>query len=409
MRDYRLTHLRDEVLLHDLAGLIVQDRAITATLLAHIAEVDARKLYAPAGFASMFAYCVGELRLSEDAAAKRIQAARAARRFPLLLETVAEGRLHLSGICLLAPHLTEENAAELIAAATHRRKVEIEEMLLPRTTVIGGTSCQGQESLPALPQHAPGHVECDDSAHAPGHVVDPPTPVSLAPARVTLQFTISKDTLEKLRYATALLSHAIPSGDAAQVLDRALDVLITKLETRKAGSARASTHRRCTPGSARPVAAPLTRRPHIPAAVRRAVWERDQGRCTFVGAGDHRCASRRFLEFDHVVPVARGGRAGVEGLRLHCRTHNQYEAERAFGVDFMSRKRVEAEQARAEARERERGDRARADARDLQACLTRLGCRALEARRAAAFSAALPDKSFEERLRTALQSLARTH
>jgi hypothetical protein len=112
MRDYRLTHLRDEVLLHDLAGLIVQDRAITATLLAHIAEVDARNLYAPAGFASMFAYCVGELRLSEDAAAKRIQAARAARRFPLLLETVAEGRLHLSGICLLAPHLTEENAAE---------------------------------------------------------------------------------------------------------------------------------------------------------------------------------------------------------------------------------------------------------------------------------------------------------
>ena len=129
MRSYSLTHLSDAVLLRDLATLIAHDRVTAAAVLAHIAEVDARRLYAAAGYPSMHAYCVGELRLSEDAASKRIQAARAARQFPLLFDALAEGRLHLAAVCLLAPHLTAENAERLVEAATHRRKAEIEEML----------------------------------------------------------------------------------------------------------------------------------------------------------------------------------------------------------------------------------------------------------------------------------------
>ncbi|HET9253069.1 MAG TPA: HNH endonuclease, partial [Candidatus Eisenbacteria bacterium] len=108
MRDYSLTHLRDDVLLRDLAALIVEERGTMAVVLAHLAEVDARKLFAPLGYSSMFAYCVEELKLTEDAAYKRIQAARAARQFPILFTELAEGRLHLTAVCLLAPHLTEE-------------------------------------------------------------------------------------------------------------------------------------------------------------------------------------------------------------------------------------------------------------------------------------------------------------
>ena len=73
--------------------------------------------------------------------------------------------------------------------------------------------------------------------------------------------------------------------------------------------------------------------------MKRTVWERDGGRCTFVGESGHRCESRTRLEFDHVEPVATGGHATVKGLRLRCRAHNQYEAERAFGRDFMNAKR----------------------------------------------------------------------
>ena len=68
MPRYSLVHLADHVLVSELAAIVARDRETTATLLAHLAEVDARKLYLPAAYPSMFAYCVGELRLSEDAA-----------------------------------------------------------------------------------------------------------------------------------------------------------------------------------------------------------------------------------------------------------------------------------------------------------------------------------------------------
>src|SRR5215216_371922 len=115
---YELSHLADEKLLCDLESLMARDRAGTAMLLAHIAEVDARRLYAPAGHPSMFAYCVDARHLSEDAAYRRIRAARAARQFPALFTAIEDGRLHLAGTCLLAPHLAAENLDELIEAAT---------------------------------------------------------------------------------------------------------------------------------------------------------------------------------------------------------------------------------------------------------------------------------------------------
>ncbi|MEO5618344.1 MAG: hypothetical protein ABIS67_11270, partial [Candidatus Eisenbacteria bacterium] len=95
MKSYSLSHLSNQVLLRSLAALVAQNRATTADLLAHIAEVDARKLYLPAAYPSMFAYCVGELRLSEDSAFKRIRVARKARQFPAIFEAIADGRLHL--------------------------------------------------------------------------------------------------------------------------------------------------------------------------------------------------------------------------------------------------------------------------------------------------------------------------
>src|SRR5512134_3619243 len=106
MSMYRLSHLSDGVLLRDLAVHVAQSRANIAIVMAHVAEVDARRLYRPAGHPSMFSYAVHELRLSEDAALKRIQAARAARQFPAIFDAVADGRLHLSAVTLLAPHLT---------------------------------------------------------------------------------------------------------------------------------------------------------------------------------------------------------------------------------------------------------------------------------------------------------------
>jgi hypothetical protein len=132
MSTHSHTHHSDGAPLRDLAALVAQDRATTAMLLAHIAEVDARKLYLSAAYPSMFAYCVHELRLSEDAAYERIQAARVARQFPVLFEAVADGRLHLTAVGLLAPYLTRENVGDLLTEAAHRTTIEIEELLARR-------------------------------------------------------------------------------------------------------------------------------------------------------------------------------------------------------------------------------------------------------------------------------------
>jgi 5-methylcytosine-specific restriction endonuclease McrA len=387
MDSYALSHLSDAVLLRSLADLLDHYRRATAMVLAHIAEVDARQLFRGSGCGSMHAYCVDKLHLSDDAAYKRIQAARAARQFPALFEAVAAGRLHLTAVCLLAPHLTPGNAEELIEAATHRRKAEIEAWLARRFEVVrdAGPVRPMIRAIPGAVQLAPAQVDedqlqltavderftfpltqvdvnggvgvSDDGEAHGGSELVPAQVRGSVPERYLIRLAISKSTHDKLRRAQALLSYAVPAGDVAQVLDRALDALIADVEKKRFGAKkrdpRPSGAIRPIPDQHRPKSQTANQAPprragvnrYIPAPIRRAVWERDGAQCTFVAATGCRCETRHFLEFDHVKPIAKGGKATVDGLRLRCQAHNQYEAERAFGAEFMRRKRDKARSA----------------------------------------------------------------
>jgi 5-methylcytosine-specific restriction endonuclease McrA len=342
-------------------------------LLAHIAEVDDRGLYRPAGYPSMFAYCVGELRFSEDASYKRIRAARAGRKFSVLFTALADGRLHLTALSLLAPHFTLENVNGLIEAGTHRTKSDLEELIAGRFGVPGSPISQrpmirAVAPAPSMPNTQFMTIDGDSSAGdlaapdaQPAVTPEPSDPQNygqLVPEPVEgtqvqspsqncpvflVRLTVPKSTRDKLHYAQSLLSHAVPVGDLAQVFDRALDALISQLELRRLGASTRELrgHEEHAPAPGVGAVSDRVSR-YVPAAVRRAVWERDKGRCTFVSMTGGRCRDRRFMEFDHVVPVARGGKATVANLRLRCSAHNQYEAERAFGGDFMRRKRLES-------------------------------------------------------------------
>ena len=361
MKCYSLRHLSDQTLVNGLATRVTSDCTNTAEILAYLAEVDARKLYLPAGYDSMYAYCVGYFHMSEDVAYKRIKTARAAHRFPAIFEAVAQGRLHLSAVVMLGPHLTEETATELLPAATHKTKAEIEQLLAERfprpdllawvepivpTPLVRSTTQQApgpvEQPVPSSPspvqveeQQAPGPAE---APVAPPLTSERPRVKPLAPQRFAVQFTMGQSVHDKLKYVQELLGHQVPSGDLAQIFERALDALIPQLEQRKfAGTAKPRTSRRSTSGR------------HIPARVRRAVWKRDGGQCTFVSETGHRCEARKPLEFDHIHEVARGGEATVAGIRLRCRAHNQYQAECTFGSEFMRHKRIAAAEARAAA------------------------------------------------------------
>ena len=386
MSRYSLTHLTDSTLLRDLATLVSQERSATALLVAHLAEVDARRLYAPAGYPSLFEWSVAELHLSEDAAYKRIRVARTARQFPAIYDLLASGRLHLTAVMVLTPYLTERNADDLLVAAAHQSKAQIEQLLaerFPQPDLPAAIEAVASPMSPA--QLAPEPVKFSPAEQA-APASEPRSRVApLAPQRFAVQFTMDQEAHDDLLYAQALLGHTVPCGDPAQVIARALKTLIAHLERRK--FAKTDRPRRCQAGdSAR----------HVPAEVKRAVWQRDAGRCTFAGVSGHRCEARARLEYDHVEPVAQGGRATVQGLRLRCRAHNQYAAEQAFGRDFMRTKR-------------ETGGKPPLPehAAEVIPWLRQLGMRVDEARRWAECCTDMAEASLEERLRHALRCSAR--
>jgi len=329
--------LSDQDLLARTLRLAADERQATALLIAHLAELDARRLHLAEGYSSLFSYCTQVLRLSEHAAYGRIEAARAARRFPLVLEMLSEGSVTLTTVGLLAPHLTTENHRDLLDRARHQSKRAVEELIAgicPQPAVPAVV-----RRLPAgRPPASPSPALADGAdAGAPGPVTATPpvaspspgrpaTVAQLAPARYKVQFTASAETYEKLRLAQDLLRHQIPDGDLDQILSRALTALLEALARQKF----AATDR---PRRGQPTA-PGAR--HIPAEVKRAVWLRDGGRCAFLGPSGRRCTATGFLEFHHVQPHAVGGESTIDNIQLRCRAHNAYEAELSFGPSTLA-------------------------------------------------------------------------
>ena len=179
--------------------------------------------------------------------------------------------------------------------------------------------------------------------------------------RTRLELMLDEDALEQLRRAQDLMGHQVPSGDPSEIFKRALALLVQHLEQRKYAA---------TESPRLPRASKNPR--HIPAHVKRAVRERDRDQCTFVSDTGHRCEETRLLEFDHDREVARGGETTVANVRLRCRAHNQFTAERTYGEGFMQGKRVlakakaAARRGRRAAREREDSMRAAAKERALE-------------------------------------------
>ena len=325
-------HLSDSDLLAETQHLVRDEQQLIARLLALLGEVDARRLYLGQSCSSLFTYCTQILHLSEHAAYHRMEAARIARQFPVILDMVADGALTLTNIRLLAPRLTRDNHLELLKAARHKSKLEVQLQIaalaprpaerallrkLPTPTRVE-TAEPVPSSAPTLPKEA--HPAAAAIVSAPR-----PTIAPLAPDRYLLKITVSDVTKAKLRRAQDLIRHAVPNGDPAVIIDRALTVLVEQLERTKIAA---------TPCPRRAGGPPKTiRSRRVPAAVRRAVWHRDGGRCAFVGANG-RCTETGCLEFHHLRPFADGGSTTVDNLQLRCRAHNAHEAELYFGPEL---------------------------------------------------------------------------
>ncbi len=339
---FGLCSTSNQALLEGLSKLTARGAGLEADLLVHLGEVDARGLALESGFRSLFSYCVEVLHFSESVAFHRITAARAVRRFPQILERIRSGEIHLSGLRLLAPQMTEANCVELLDLARHQSKRAIEQRLADRApkpdakAVLRRLPERASTSKPlVLDSPAPATAVASTLTAAPTLSSAPiavrarPSAEPLGGSRYKVQFTAGPETHAKLGEAQALLRHQIPDGDLGQIFERALDALLRDLRRVKFGE----TQRPCAQRAES--SGPASR--HIPAAIRRAVAERDGECCTFVASDGRHCGTRDALEFHHLVPFARSHRHRLDDITLRCQAHNSYAATQDFGAEHMAR------------------------------------------------------------------------
>ncbi len=350
-----LASLSNEQLLAQLPLLCSKERRATAEVIVYLAEVERRKLYLREACASLYSFCVERLGYSEQAALKRMRVARLYLAFPQVLEELKSGAIHLTGLFLLSGHLTGENAQSLLAEARGKTRRELELELarwfprpdvLPTVTPIGVDSARpgvgGNVTYPGIGKADaagavlgfayPGTGNSERQATARSEARGRVQPLSARSYRV--EFTASAELHAKLEHAQNLLSHAVPPGALAELFERALDELID-LETKRRQGVLSEKPRKRRPlkeGSR-----------HVPVAVAREVWDRDEYQCTFVDKQGRRCSEKRYVTVEHLDPHARGGPPSVENLCLLCAPHNQDSAQRAFGAAHIERKQREGQ------------------------------------------------------------------
>lgn len=422
MHRFSRTHLTPEVALRNLEAIDLEEKARIAEGLALIAVIDERRDYSDAGYSCMRSYCMDRLHMSEDRASRRIHVARAALCYTDLFECIADGRLTVTTASVLVPHLKPEFAPQQMAAAAYKSRHEIQRLVMARPWALAAAAAPAPTDVSEL--------EHDSGSGPPAHEVTlsdlcpPPFEPSatdsgsqrppgarrgrimpLPTGDYEVRMSITEPEHEVLREAVALLGHAVPTGDPAEIYANAMKVYLAHLKKQRFG---------VKPGSA--VTARVPRGRGIPKQLRRFVWERDGGCCTFVGTGGHRCAETLRVEIDHIIPVAEGGLTTPDNPRVLCETHNRREAERVLGKERVARARELAQRERAQAKAAAKAAKVRVETRDpvrqrryddVYGGLRGLDFTVAEARRGAAMADAMTEESDEAVFKAVLIALTR--
>jgi len=334
-----------------LADLFQRERIAMADFILALADFDRARLWLAIGYSSLFHFLHRELGMSKGAAFYRKTAAELVQRFPEVIEPLRDGRLCITTVIELAKVITAENRHEVLPRFFHRSKSEakaVSAALAPaeapakREVVTQVKPMRLEERRPSAIQPGqpvqpvelvrpdPGArttARAEAVAHAP-----PPAPgprrdgtEPLTAELHRLHVTVSNRFLEKLERAKAALSHSHPGGGAEEILEAGLDLLLERRAKRQGLVENPRKEERpCAPD-------------HVPARVKRAVWERDGGRCQWPLESGGVCGSTLRLELDHIHPRALGGPSTVSNMRLLCKLHNGLAARKAFGEVWMDR------------------------------------------------------------------------
>jgi 5-methylcytosine-specific restriction endonuclease McrA len=340
--------------------LVSSERQGLVEFLRHLGELEQRNLHLALGYDCLFSYCTKRLRLPKTCAWRRIRAARLLLLFPAIGRYLASGDLCLGGVCLLREVLTPESCADVLERAAGKSEEEVQVLV---ATIA--PQAVPPDSLRRLPR--PRGKGAVGSAAEPGAAAGSAaesrkraTIVAVTENQRILRMTVGEAFVQELDEVKRALGHQVPSGRMEAVFRECFRITLEHCRKRKRGADRPEAARAANPPAVARAPGPPKKvestpqeepRPapardgtavrrgskrHIPVAVRREVWARDEGSCGFVGSGGRRCGSQHQLEYHHRRPFVRGGEATAENIALRCRQHNQYEAILDFGFEHIA-------------------------------------------------------------------------
>jgi hypothetical protein len=290
-----LKNLSDEALHQQTLGLAREERRLQIEVLQHLRETERRMLFAKRGHSSLLDYCVNELGYTRSAGQRRVDSMRVLRQLPEIEVRLSEGSLSLTHLSDAQTFFRKEGILE------PEKKREVLEQL------VGQSVMQAQRTLMSLTDQPERHI--------------PERTRVISEELTEVRFVVDQETLAQLEELKALLSHARPGMTFKEAFQYGVELALAK-------------HRVKPPKQKSLVPAPVPETPSasIPAQVRRQVYHRDGGVCSYVDtASGRKCGSKNYLELDHIVPRAHGGANTSDNLRLRCRTHNRVAAIEVLG------------------------------------------------------------------------------
>jgi 5-methylcytosine-specific restriction endonuclease McrA len=355
--------LTDADLVKALGFLAHHEKRAVARLLAHLNEFDKRQLCVKVAGRSLFDYCVRELSYDEFDAYRRIRGARTIGKYPIALDLVEDGKLSLTSLVVLHPILTPENYRDWFRRAEGMTRKQLEALVvakfpeqarpdfvrrLPPPTVVPGVPVLAVDVVPSEAAPVPGAEPIAEWLAIPapaapgGRLWQDVSPISAE--RVRIGFDAATALMRLIERARQVLRHKFPEGRLEDVVREALELLLDRrdpqrrLQLRVAATLGATAALRAQGAGEERDDGRLPTRflrayasgRYIPAKVKTAVWARDDGRCAWRFEDGTLCGSRDAVEYDHVIPYAKGGRSEYRNLRLLCRAHNRLAAEIAF-------------------------------------------------------------------------------
>jgi hypothetical protein len=294
-----------------------------ADFLIALADFDRQRLWVQLGHASVFYYLHRDLKLSKGAAHYRKVAAQLIQKFPEVVAPFREGKLCISSVVELARVITPENSQDVLPRFFYLSKQEAKAVAVE---IWPAAVIPRREVVTEMPRAAPFHPDETpllEFVQAAPHAV----PMESEPLTSNLQrlhMTVSRQFLDKLEAARKGQGHAQPGASAEKVLEAALDLLLAQQAKRRGEVKKPQKNPR-----------PAKNPGHIPAAVRREVWSRDEGKCAWPLDSGGICGSTTRVEIDHIVPRGRGGPSTIDNCRLTCAAHNQFAARQVYGDKHM--------------------------------------------------------------------------